>query len=171
MKNKNIIGQHVVVTVQKTRPADTTAYSAGDVVSESTSAGTTWTFPAVVHTNGGGGRITRAAVVDDDTGHSNQLSLLLFTVTPTSALDDNGANTGPLDADSDNFIGSIDFDAMKDFGTGQSFATASVGNSKLPLAFKCEEGDKAIYGILIAVDALTPTSAEKFRVILHIEQD
>lgn len=171
MKNRNVIGQQVVVTVTKTRPADTDAYSAGDVISESTSAGTTWTFDAVVHSNGGSGRIVRAAFLDDDTAHTNQVALLLFSVTPTSALDDNGANTGPILADSDNFIGSIDFDASKDYGTGFSFAVATEGNSKLPLSFRCEEGDDAIYGILVAVDALTPTSGEVFRINLDIDQD
>jgi len=170
-KDRNVIGQQIVVTVAKTRPSNTTAYSAGDVISENASSGTAWTFDAVVHTNGGSGRIVRAAFLDDDTAHTNQVALLLFSVTPTSALNDNGANTAPILADSDNFIGSIDFDASKDFGTGFSFAVATEGNSKLPMPFRCEEGDDAIYGILVAVDALTPTSGEVFRINLDIEQD
>ena len=171
MKARNVIGQQVVVSVTKTRPADTTAYAAGDVISESTSAGSVWTFADVVHTDGGGGRIVRAAFLDDDTGHTNQVALLLFSVTVTGALNDNGANTSPLLADSDNFIGSIDFDASKDYGTGFSFAVATEGNSKLPLPFRCEGGDKDIYGVLVAVDALTPSSGEIFRINLQIDQD
>jgi len=170
LKNRSLIGADIVVTATKTRPADTTAYSAGDVISESTSAGTTWTFDAVVHSNGGGGKITRAVVLSDDTGNTNQMSLLLFSVTPTSALDDNGANTGPLAADADNFIGEIAFDAMKDLGTGFSYAVATTGNSKLDLPFRCEAGDDAIYGILVAIDALTPTSGQIFRVNLQVAQ-
>ena len=76
----------------------------------------------------------------------------------------------PLWWDADNFIGEIAFDAMKDLGTGFSYAVATTGNSKLDLPFRCEAGDDAIYGILVAIDALTPTSGQIFRVNLQVAQ-
>jgi hypothetical protein len=164
------VGSNVVITATKTRPSDTTAYAAGDVVSESTSAGAAWTFANAAKIKGGSGAIIRATFLDDDTAHTEALILLLFSVVPTGNLDDNGANTEPLSGTEDNFIGALEFDALVDQGTGFSYATAVPGNSNLPLPFKCEIGDADIYGVL-TTSAFTPTSAEVFRINLQIVQD
>jgi len=162
----------VILNVTKTRPADTNNYGAGDVVSESTSTGTAWTFANAAARKGGSGTIVRAVVTDDDTGHTQAFRLLLFNITPTGNLDDNAANTEPLSGTDDNFIGAIEFDALVDLGTGYSYATAVPGNSNLPLPFKCANGDADIYGVLVLNAAMTDeSSAEVFRVILQVVQD
>jgi hypothetical protein len=164
------VGSNVALTVTKTRPGNTTAYAAGDVISESTSTGTAWVFSNAAKVKGGSGTIIRAALLDDDTAHTWSGVLLLFRVTPTGNLDDNGANTEPLSGTDDDFIGALAFDTLVDQGTGYSYATATPGNSKLPLPFVCANGDATIYGVL-TTDAFTPTSAEVFRIILQIVQD
>jgi hypothetical protein len=162
--------QDTLATVTKTRPADTTAYSAGDVISESTSAGTHWKFTSVVFRNGASGKITRAVLTDDDTGDTFQCVLLLFAVAPTGNLDDNAANTEPLAGTEDDFIGAIEFAALKDLGTGFSYAVGVPGDSKLPMPFKCASGETAIYGVLVGLGTPTPSSGQIFRIILQIEQ-
>ena len=40
-----------------------------------------------------------------------------------------------------------------------------------PLAFDCGEDSRDLYGVLVAVGAYTPASAEKFTVGLNVDQD
>jgi len=171
MKTRNAIGQKVRVTVTKTRPANTTAYGAEDVVSESDSAGAVWNFDAIVHTPGAGGTIVAAVLVDDDTGRTQAMTLYLFDIAPTGNLNDNAANTSPVAADVDNYLGRIEFPALSDNG-GLSDTRASFGIANgLPLTVKTTSGDDAIYGVLVTEGAFTPSSGEIFSVSLIMEQD
>lgn len=158
----------------KTRPANTTAYAAGDVISESATdtEGTDWDFSNIVHKAGDGGWITKAWV-QTATGYTAELTLLLFTIAPTSELDDNAANTGPILGDTEEFIGAIQFPALRDLGTGQSYAVATPNTTgSLPLRFNCAGGSKTIYGVLVTEGAFTPASAQVFTIELtaDIEQ-
>lgn len=159
------------ITVTKTRPANTTAYTAEDVVSENASSGTAWTFANAARTTGGSGTIVRAVLLDDDTARTQSMILFLYNVTPTCNLNDNVANDGPVSADADNFIGAIEFDALVDQGTGFSYATQVPGNGNLPLPFQCASGDNDIYGVLVDDTGFTPSSGEIFRITLQVVQD
>jgi hypothetical protein len=172
MKNKSVIGAQKEVSVEKTRPSNTSAYTNEDVIAESTSAGTTWTFSAVVPNEGGGGRIVKALVLCDDTGIAPVLTMYLTNVTPLGETDDNKANTNPVYAtEGDNYIGRLDFAAMEDLG-GASEAVLVAADLKMPLPFVCASGDSALYGILVIRSAAhTPTSGAKFRVTLTTEPD
>lgn len=147
-------------------------YTAEDVLSESATAGTVWTFDAVVRANGLSGYISKAQVLCETTAQTPRLTLYLFKVTPTSNLNDNVANTAVLHADEANYLGKIDFPAMEDLGgDSDTVATPStVGN--LPLAFVCEYNDDAIYGILVTRDAITGEAAGADYIIkLTVDQD
>ena len=171
MKSKSVIGQKTLVSTTKTRPANTTAYTADDVVSEDASTGTTWTFSAAVPTNGGSGTIVGAVLLDDENGVTQVMTLHLFNTTPTGVLNDNVANTSPVAADADNYLGRIDFPALTDHGSGFSVARAQWGGAEgLPLPFVCAAGDAALYGVLVTA-GYTPTSGEIFRVNLIIDRD
>ena len=171
MKTRNVLGQKTRITVTKTRPANTTAYGAEDVVSENASSGTAWTFDAIVHSAGGSGTITGAVLVDDDTGRTQAMTLYLFDITPTGNLNDNLANTNPVAADTDNYLGRIEFPALSDNG-GLSDTRASHGIANgLPLAVKAASGDDAIYGVLVTEGAFTPSSGEIFLISLLVDQD
>lgn len=160
-------------SAEKTRPADTTAYAAEDVISESTTAGTVWTFSDVVGFGGRGGLITKAIVQTDEGALTPQLSLLLFNAAPTTAnLNDNAANTAPDYDDVGKFVGVIDFPAMTDLGGDSSWAVASLSaDNDLPLAFKCADADVNLYGILVAQGALTPVSTQKVTITLQTKVD
>jgi len=171
MKTVSTIGQKIRVTVTKTRPANTTAYGAEDVVSESAGSGTAWNFDAVVHTPGSGGTIVGAVLVDDDTGRTQAMTLYLFDITPTGNLNDNAANTNPVADDTDNYLGRIEFPALSDNG-GLSDTRASHGIANgLPLPIKTVAGDDAIYGVLVTEGTYTPTSGEIYLVSLIVDQD
>jgi len=172
IKNQSVIRAQVEFSVEKTRPANTTAYTNEDVVSESTSAGTSWVFTAVVPDNWAGGRIVKAIVQCDDTNIAPVMTMYLTNVVPTGNLDDNGANTNPVYAtESDNYQGRLDWAALEDLG-GPSEAVLVAADLKLPLPFVCAEGANDLYGVLvIRSSAHTPTSGAKWRVTLTIEPD
>jgi hypothetical protein len=171
-KTQTVIGAQKEVSVEKTRPSNTTAYSDEDVVSEDGSSGTAWTFDAVVLTNGGSGRITKAAIQCDDTNIVPVMTMYLTNVTPTGVLNDNAGNTNPVYAsESDNYQGRLDWAALGDLG-GASEAVLTAADTKLPLPFVCASDDDALYGALVIRSAAhTPTSGAKWRVTLTVEGD
>ena len=146
-------------------------YTAEDVLSEHITTGTAWTFSGVVKQNGCSGEITKAQVICETTGLTPRLTLYLFTITPTSQLNDNAANTALLHADLANYVGKIDFQSMEDLGgDSEAIATPSTfGN--LPLAFTCPSNANDLYGILITRDAITgEVAGDDMTVNLTIEQ-
>lgn len=145
-------------------------YAAEDVMSESATTGTVWTFE-VTRITGGGGYITKALALWETTGLTPRLTLYLFNVAPTTNLYDNVANTAPAYADVAGYQGKIDFPMMEDLG-GMSSAVASPSTyGNLPLAFECTSSSVVLYGILTTRDAITGESAGKSMTIkLAIDQ-
>ena len=141
-----------------TRPSNTTAYTAGDVVSVTAGA-------AMEFTSGGEG-LVRAAVLIDSAAESTkpEFDLFLFTVKPTIAADN--AAFAPTDAEMLNCVGVIVFLAA-DFktGSGNGITQADVSD----MGYTAPDG--ILYGVLVARNAYVPVSAEVFAVRLSIIQD
>lgn len=160
----------VVVGVELTRPADTTAYAAKDVVSDSTSAPTVLTFANFARANGGTGIIVRARLMTDQKTNTAAYRLHLFHTAPT-AINDNSPYT-MLYANAAYRIGMIDFPACATEDSTNSTAAASMrpsadGSSGPPnLWFGCAAESRAIYGVLETTGAFTPASGQKFYVEL-----
>ncbi len=149
-------------------------YAAADVLSESASAGTAWNFVNVARINGGTGTITKAIALLETTALTPGITLFLFHTLPTSALNDNVANTAVLHADEANFIGRITFPAMADLGSGDSEAvvTPSLATGNLPLDFVTAAGDRDLYGIAVTRDAITgETATDDLIIKLFVRQD
>ena len=134
-------------------------YAAEDVLSESATVGPAFNFTNVVSKNGGVGQILEAQVFIQTTALTPRLSLYLFSDTPTSALNDNAANTAILLADLPIYLARIDFTALEDLGgVSQAIITQSTyGN--LPVRFKCLDNTRSIRGILATRDAITGETA------------
>ena len=163
------VQQLVSVLVTKALAA-TTDYSIGDVLSNSASAGTAWTFSDVTKIKGGFGEITKAQVISETTNLTPSLTLYLFKATPTCNLNDNIANTAPLHADLENYIGKIDFVGMTDLG-GDSESLATPGTyGNLPLDFNCAVDSTSIYGVLVTRDAITgEVAGDDMTILLTID--
>ena len=130
-------------------------YAANDVLSESATVGTVWTFSGVLPNNGDKGYIVRAHALFETIGLTPALTLFLFNAAPTSVVNDNVANTAPLNVDLSQYIGRIDFPAMAGLG-GDSEALAVPSTSgNLPLAFQCASGANDLIGIVVTNDAIT----------------
>ena len=160
------------VSAVVTRPANTTQYAAGDVVTGGTPAVLTFSGCAQPDVNGdnSGEAIIRSAI----NVHSSyvatgpDLELYLFSIAPT--IDADNAAWTPTDAELLTLVGVIPFTTWK-------VGTATVGadgnqidyESDINLLFKCAAGDQALYGILVERGTYIPVSDETFTIALHIE--
>ena len=152
---------HLSTSASKTRPADTTAYSVNDVVSNSTSAGTVWSFAGFP---GSGGYLVKARVASNlVTGMTPRLRLYLFNAAPTGVLNDNAANTEPVYADESWKVGLIDFDAMDNSMAGADSSESQRDDLRL------EFSGHTLSGVLVTLDAFTPASEQKFTITLVAE--
>lgn len=154
-----------------TRPADTTAYASGDLVANSTTAGSVnaLQFTAARTAAQGSGRVLGAVLQKSGTTATNAaFRLHLFTSTPTfTSAGDNSAIGTVVVGIAKGYLGYCDVTAM----TGVSdccFATGAVDNSRLRMPWN---GGQTLYGLLEARGSYTPASAEVFTVSLVVEQD
>lgn len=166
-------GAKTRVSVEKTRPADTNAYAAKDAISESTSAGTVWTFTSIARAAGGSGYIVKANLQTDQTTNTESFRLHLFNAAPT-AINDNVACSAPLYANASSYVGTIDFPAARVEGTGATAAyanaTTNTSGCLLPLAF-VTAADANLYALLETPTGFTPASAQKITITLSAEVD
>ena len=158
-----------------TRPADTTSYTSGDLVANSTAAASVvaMTFDGAARSSGGAFLIRRARLFKTTTTTTAaSFRLHLYTTDPSSLTGGiaNGDNAA-WSTDQAGYVGSIDLDVS---GTnGRAFVDGS-GVSGVPLpgpeiAVDLDTGE-AIYGLLEARGSYAPGSAEVFTITLEIVQ-
>ncbi len=157
------------VSVEKILSA-ASAYDAEDVLSESTSSGTVWTFEKIASENGGKGYITKAMVVSETTGIAPRLAAFIYKATPTCSKFDHLTTTNIIYADVPNLVGVIEFPAMVDRGTGGSYAVATPSTfGNLPLEFECASDADDLLVSLITLDAFTQGAGKKMTLSLTRE--
>ena len=161
------VGLQVITTASFTRPADTTAYAAQDVVSNSTSAPSILTFSGVARANGGSGLILSARHIKSSTTTTGATYRLHLYKVAVSAINDNSPFT-LLYANRANRIGFIDFNHVSG-GSGSDASNALTTFVNLP--FVCDAASANIFGILTVTSAYTPTSAEQHFIELHIARN
>lgn len=151
-----------------TRPADTTAYASGDLVANSTTAGSVTPLSFVLGGFSALGqlRLVRARITKSGTTATNaNFRLHLYQSSPTPANGDNGAWSTSGAAD---WLGNIDVTSMLAFTDG------CTGTGSLPAgseAFLRLKAGATIYGLLEAKAAYTPASAEVFTVTIEEVDD
>ncbi len=144
--------------VSVTRPADTTAYTAGDVRGATAAA---ISFPSV-GPSGGAVMITSVALQFDENSVPSGMTsfrLHLYNVTPPSALADNAAWDLPS-GDRASYLGYVDLGTPVDVGSTLYVQTDQV-NKQVLLA------GTGLFGYLVTNGAYTPTSASVARITLH----
>ncbi len=163
-------GARVAVNASFTRPADVTAYAAGDAVTNSTSAPTVITFTNCAAANAGSGIIIGATLIDSASQATKGIfELWLFDTTITP--DNDNAVFTPTDAELATLVGVIPFDISyvgdATLGAGgNAVYTASILN----LPFVTGAGSRDLFGVIVARNAYTPVSAEVFTARLNIAQ-
>lgn len=154
-----------VVGVEVTRPADTTAYAAGDAVADSTSAPTALAFLAAARESGGGGYVTRARIVTDQKTNVAAYRLWLFSASPT-VVNDN-AVFPLLYTEKATRLGYIDIGPLATEDTTSTCAQAI--NADIRLAYTCAA--TTLFGLLETKTAFTPASGQKVYVELLLDQN
>lgn len=156
--------KYITREVTFTRPADTTAYAAGDAISDSTSAPTAFEIPNCVEQNGAGGLLLSTLIMSTNPSTTNaSFDLLVFESTYTP-VNDNAAFT----------ISSAQRDAVVESGQHASsiFVADAAGKSCVRngrnLPFVCGPESKSLYIALLARGAYVPTSGERLTIRLGI---
>lgn len=152
-----------------TRPADTTAYAAGDLAANSTTAGSVSPLSWGMQSTNIIGPFTlkRVRVHKTTTSVTNfNVRLHLYSASPTVANGDNGAFSSTQAA---TYLGYISCDGTTTPGAKFSDGAVAIGavpaeseiNARLP-------SGTTIYGLLEVLAAYTPGSAEVFTVTLDL---
>lgn len=154
---------NILASASFTRPADTTAYASGDLVANSTTAGSVAAMQfTVARIAAGSGMIRRARIRKTGTSITNaQFRLHLYSAAPTASNGDNGAW---LTDNAANYLGSFDVTLDKAFTDGAAGNGVPVSGSEINFALA--SGQK-VYGLLEARGAYTPASGETFTVSLE----
>lgn len=154
-------------TATFTRPADTTAYAVGDLVANSTTAGSVTPLQfTVARSAAGSGMIRRARIRKTGTNVTNAIFRLhLYNVSPTASNGDNGAWLTNQAAE---YVGSFDLTLDKAFTDGA--AGNGIPSVGFEVNFKLPSGT-VLFGLLEARAVYTPASAEVFLVELEVLQN
>lgn len=147
------------------RPANTTSYTANDLVANSTVA--IDVEPLTFNIGRGGFRVVQIRVVKSDgTDVSNSsFKLHLYGSNPTCANGDNGA----LSTNVATPFGSATVPSMTSY-TDDAAAVLNIGDSNFAGGIPGFADSTYIYGLLQAVGAYSPASEETFSVVLVCEK-
>lgn len=168
----SIVANNSEVRIQAsfTRPADTTAYAAGDLVANSTTAGSVvpLSFAGAVRTTGDCVRIERVRIEKSGTSLTNaSFRLHLFEASPTPTVGDNGVynNAGVLATNNIlNHAGTFPVTMIwsgSDGAMGIGVPTTGNGATIRPAT------GTTLFGLLEVTAAYTPASGEIFYVVLE----
>lgn len=163
-------GLKAEASTEMTRPSDTTAYTAGDVISNSTSATTPIELQYVTRASGVGGYIVGCRIATDKKSITPRLRVHLFNVATATLAADNAAYK-ELYADSSKRMGYFDMPAMTTATDSTNSDMSRTIDMNLRVPFKCADGSRSIHVVLEALDAFTPASGQKFNVTLITESD
>jgi hypothetical protein len=148
-----------------TRPADTTAYASGDLVANSTTAGSVVPLAFTLSNNGGGKIKVRRAYINKSTTSvaNSSFRLHLYTASPTLTNGDNGALVSNQQA---TYLGSLDITVGFAFSAAAGgWGAATIGAEVMGLV----SASATLYGLLEARAAYTPGNAETFAVTIEAE--
>lgn len=147
-----------------TRPVNTTAYATGQLVANSTAAGSV--VPMAFNLDNsfpmGQFRLTRARLFKSGTVVTNAtFRIHLYQALPTVTNGDGGAW---LSSNSADWLGNIDVSSMLAFSDGAAGTGSCPAGSEQYIR---QSSGKIIYGLLAALGAYTPASGETFTVVLE----
>lgn len=167
-------GLTAVVTATFNRPADTTAYASGDLIANSTTAGSVTPLSlAAARVNAGTGAIRRVRLSTTKTGLAGTevFRVHLFKNDPS-------LSTGIANGDNGAFsvkgvaaihLGIFDVTLDRVFSDGSKGVAAPIVGSEI--LFDAGAGTQNIYALIEARGAYTPASGETFVLALEVMRD
>jgi hypothetical protein len=162
-------GHTATASANFTRPADTTTYAQGDLVANSTTAGSVTPLAlTAARVSGGGGVIRKLRLIKSTASLTNaQFRVHLYNALPTVANGDNAAFSTP---------GALNYIDAFDVTMDQAFTDGAAGfgfpRHGPDVSFKLASG-QAVYALIEFRGAAnyTPGNAEMFTVIAELQQD
>lgn len=156
----------IVVGSTVTRPADTTAYASGDLVANSTTAGsvTPISFANVSRGSAKPIQIRRVRLLTSSTSVTNASFRLHLYKGSGTIVCANGDNAAWSTDSAASYLGFVDITVDKAFTDGAFGVSAATEINCAPTA-------TTLYGLLEARGAYTPTSAGTFIPSLEIDQN
>jgi hypothetical protein len=151
------------------RPADTTAYAAGDLVANSTTAGSVLPLSFTMQSNIiiGPFSLWRCRLRKSTTSVSNaNFRVHLYEASPTPANGDNGAYTTDKAA---NYLGFINVDMTTTPGAKFNDGAVGIGSASAGADFNVRlVSGTTVYALIEALAAYTPGNAETFALTLEL---
>lgn len=163
-------GNMVRVSAEVTRPANTTAYTAGDVVSESESASTLLVLTNAVRVNAGSGYIVSARLNTDKKSITPRFRVHLYNASDPTRSVDNLAHQDKY-ADSAKRLGYFDLPAMTTATDTTNSDMSRSQDNALRHPIVAAAATRTIYALLETLDAFTPASGEKFTLTLAVDSN
>jgi len=157
-------GAVTLASASFTRPADTTAYGVGDLVANSTTAGSVvaMSLAGMAQRAGGGGKIVGARLRKSGTGTTNAaFRVHLFSAAPATIT--NGDNGAFLPSGVADYIGALDVTIDRAFTDGAFGRGMALTGNFLDYV---TGASTTLYALLEARGAYTPISAEVFTLTL-----
>jgi hypothetical protein len=151
-----------------TRPANTTPYSIGDGMTDSTSAPAAISFANAVRVAGYGAVLPKTwkMTFNDTTVTNANFRLWLYLATPAAIPNDNEAYTPAVYADRASIVGYVDFAAFT-AGSDGAYCFGTPVFDNIPI----KPAATTLYGLLQAKAAYTPISEEVFHIMCGALQD
>lgn len=162
-------GRLAIVSNEFTRPADTTGYTIGDVVGNSTSAATPLSISGCARVNGGSGYIVRATLIADQKSIVPSIRVHVFNAAPTQS-NDNAAHRA-LYADVSKRVGEFTLGPLSTPADTSNSTLSRAMDMNLRVPFACASGSTTLYFIFETLTAFTPASGGKFTLQLAIDQN
>jgi hypothetical protein len=156
------------ISASFTRPADTTAYAAGDVVGPATTPAA-MSFPKAGRGNAGSGRIHELLLMFDlETITTATFRLHFFNAVLTPAAD-NAAFAG-IATLPESYLGYVD-PAILVTQAGGTAGQIRHAFGTSPFVYQCAEGGSGLWVVITALGAYTPKSGGIVRLSLTVERD
>lgn len=164
-------GSSGVALATFTRPANTTAYAIGQLVANSTTAGSMAPLAlACARKAGGTGLVRRVRVSSSNPATVGaSLRVHLFKTPPTSTVGDGGAFAGAVNGVTAVHLGACDVVLDRGFSDGaKGIGAPGVGSDIL---FDTAAGSANLYALIEARSAYTPLSGETLTVAAEVLRD
>ncbi len=165
-----VTGRGKRVSTEFTRPNDTSPYSGGDVVSNSTSATTLIALQNAFRVAGGSAYIVRASLVTDKKSVTPRFRVHLFNASNPTVAADNVAHK-ELYSDQSKRLGFFD---LPNTTTAQDASSSDMSRSMdntLRHMVIAADDSTSLYALLEAIDGFTPSAQQKFTLTLFLDQN
>lgn len=157
----------VTPTVTFTRPNDSNAYTIGDVINTSTSAGTILEF-ALPHVGELGSAILQSATLISSVAAATKLEGRLWLFDTTLTADNDNAEFTPTDAEMKTLLHVVEFPSASWAAPGATSPNAVCNAQNLWLPINTLKKVNSIFGVLEARNAYAASAQEVFTIRLGI---